>query len=281
MLKKLLKDNEIKDITISRHIEPRYIIITKKRLFRTKEEKVQDGSWAVYIVKKDYIHSVLRVVIECNKDVIADIIQVDDGVVKPGYWTTLNLSDQEKIAVYKEVKKLYEEEQKKKQEPEYWKEKIENAKICGQQQKYAFVNEILNMLRNVRFSHQDWDAGDLHEQGHMGDVGAPAHLGYYIEAYGFLFSYYEEKNTLTINQTVNGVKKLILVVNYISDNQADDFIAICRQLHKLHMDQVFARSEKGDREKAAKERKAKYEQLQLENQRQKEQYDSFLKNLSR
>lgn len=281
MLKKLLKDNELKDITISRHTEPRYIIITKKRLFRTKEEKVQDGSWAVYIVKKNYIHSVLRVVIECNKDVSADIIQVDDGVVNPGYWTTLNLSGQEKIGVYKEVKKLYEEEQKKKQEPEYWKEKIENAKICGQQQKYAFVNEILNMLRNVRFSHHDWYGGDLHEQGHEGDVGAPAHLGYYIEAYGFLFSYYEEKNTLTINQTVNGVEKLILVVNYISDNQADNFIAICRQLHKLHMERASARSEKEDQEKTINERKAKYDKLQLENQRQKEKYDSFLKNLSR
>lgn len=281
MLKKLLNGGDLKDITISRYTEPRYITVKKKRLFRTKEEKVRDGSWAVYIVKKNYIHSVLRVLIECNKGVTPDIIHVYDGVVSPEYWTKLNLSGQEKIAVYTEVKELYETEQKKKQEPEYWKEKVENAKICGQQQKYAFVNEILNMLRNVRFSHQDWYADDIYEQGHEGDVGAPAHLGCCIKAYGFVFSYYTEKNTLAINQTVDGIKKLILVVNYIKDNQANEFIAICRNLEELQMNQMSARYKKEEQEKTINERKAKYDKLQLENQRQKEKYDSFLKNLSR
>ena len=278
MLKKLLKDNELKNITVSRHIEPRYI--TKKKFFGIKTEEVQDGAWAIYIVKKDYIHSLLRVVIECDKDITPDIIQAYDGVVSPEYWTKLNLSDQEKIEVWKEIKKLYEDEQKKKQEPEYWKEKIENARIQGQQQQTAFVNEILNMLRGVQFSNKDFYASTIRERGHEGDVGAPALLGYCIEAYGFLFSYYREKSTLTVNQTIDGGKKLILVVNYINNNQADDFIAICLDLWNLQRQRMSAKYEKEEQEKTINERKAKYDKLQLENQRQKEKYDSFLKNFS-
>lgn len=278
MLKKLLKDNELKNITVSRHIEPRYI--TKKKFFGIKTEEVQDGAWAIYIVKKDYIHSLLRVVIECDKDITPDIIQAYDGVVSPEYWTKLNLSDQEKIEVWKEIKKLYEDEQKKKQEPEYWKEKIENARIQGQQQQTAFVNEILNMLRGVQFSNKDFYASTICERGHEGDVGAPALLGYCIEAYGFLFSYYREKSTLTVNQTIDGGKKLILVVNYINNNQADDFIAICLDLRNLQRQRMSAKYEKEEQEKTINERKAKYDKLQLENQRQKEKYDSFLKNFS-
>ena len=281
MLKELLNTENLKDITVSRQCKPRYVDVIRKKFFRTKTERVQDGTYAIYIVKRDYIYSVLKVAVVCGNDVHAADIQVFDGMVSPEYWIQKNLSDQEKMATWREVKQLYEAEQQKKQEPEYWKEKIENAKICGQQRKDAFVNEILNMLRNVCFSNQNWSGRDIREQGHEGDVGAPAHLGCCIEAYGFLFSYYKEKNTLTVNQTVDGVKKLVLVINYIRDSQARDFIKISEKLQRLQSQRACAQYEKEEQEKTVREYKEKFDRLQLENQHKKEQYDSFLKNFGR
>ncbi len=278
MLQELLKNKDLKDITVSRNVKPRYKDIIIKNFLKKKIERIQDGELAIYIVKKGYICDVLKVEVVCGDNVTAQDVSVFDGVINPEYWTRLNLSDQEKMKTWHEVKNLYKTEQRKRQEPEYWQEKLKNAKFQGQKQKFGFIEDVLNILRQVRFSDQYWDAYDICEQGHEGDVGAPAYLGCCIEAKGCKFSYYSDKKTMTVRKIAN--EELLLVV-VMDPRQAEDFCAICEDLKKLSIQRYHAILERKEIEKRTKELQQQYEKIEQENQRQVAINNSFLKNLGR
>jgi len=278
MLQKLLKDTELKDVIVYRYVEPRYVDITRKIFFREKTIKVQDGECAIYVVKRDYVSPILKVCVVCGDNVTAQDISVFNGVVDPKYWTKMNLSDQEKIETWREVKNLYETEQKKRQEPNYWKKKLENIRNQTQQQKDVLIKEILDMLCNVHFTDQGWGVYDISYGGcAASSIGAVIFYGCGIKAKGCKFSYYF-KGELRVHRIVDD--ELILSIT-MDDSQGEKFKEIHRALSELDNQRKEARYER----ELAEERTKKLQQLWEEENRECQKIvsmrDSFWQNVDR
>lgn len=254
-------DND--NIYVFRNIEPIYTKKIKKNFFRTIEEQVKTGDCAVYTVNEDYITPRLRIEVICGDNVTAKDIKIFAANVR-GYWETLNLPDEQRMNVWRKAKKLYNAQQTRMQEPQYWSDKLKELKKQKQQAVKTFVDDILDVLNNTEFlPAKDWDAWyDSSSQMHFyGDV---APYIYKIKRYGYTICYYEGNKQMIINDK-DEKKSILFILPNINYTQAQTFISVCKRLRKLKQQQRLHTSGQKDLDKSITDAKNRYDKAKQTN----------------
>ena len=251
------------NIYVFRDEEPIYTKNIKKRFFKTIEKQIESGTKAIYTVKENYITPLLRIEVVCKDKVTAKDIEIFTADIR-GYREQPNLSDEQRMATWRKAKELYNTQQTKMQEPQYWCNKLEELKKQKHQATEKFVDDILNVLYNTEFlPGTDWDAR-YYSSSDMCFYGYSAPYIYEIKRYGYEICYYEEHKQITILN--NDEKKSILfVLPDISYTQAKKFISVCKSLYKLKTQQRLLVDKQKDLEKSITNAKKRYDEAKQTN----------------
>lgn len=253
------------NIYVFRYVEPIYTKKIKTTFFKTIEEQIKIGDTAVYIVKEDYITPRLWIKVTCGDNVTAKDIKIFIANIR-GYWKTLNLSDEQRMNVWHKAKKLYNAQQTKMQEPQYWRDELRKIKKQKQQAIEKFIDDILDVLDSTEFlSAKDWDVW-YGPKDNMCFYGYEAPYIYKIERYGYTICYYEESKQMIINDIDNGDKKPILyILPNMTYTQTQKFVYICKRLRKLKEQQTHHIYEQENLNKSIVHAKKQYNEAKRTN----------------
>ena len=241
------------NIYVFRDEKPIYTKILKNVFLKTIEEQVKSGTKAIYTVKEDYITPRLRIEVICKDHVTAKDIEIFVADIR-GCWKQPDLSDEQRMDIWLKAKELYNTQQTKMQEPQYWCNKLKELNKQKHQATEKFVDNILNVLCNTEFlPKKDWNA-DYYSSS---KTNTTPYI-YEIERYGYKICYYSEYKKITILN--NDEKKSILfVLPDINYSQAQKFISIFKSLYELKMQYIRFVNKQKDLNRSITDEKKRYD----------------------